>query len=324
METKMKKILENLKYCPKWVTHLGCIKGCLDYLKINITDAWLYGASGHAFVINVHEIVCPSGPTAWKTEMLFRLCRNMDFTINGVFSHKSNHDFTEKQKIAWKMVKKSIDANYPCYGWELDIPEFFIVHGYDNEGYFYRDFDNSSKGPKQWNEIGDTGIGILEMYYLIPSEPTDDVTTIKEAFEFALKISKSPQDWIFPDYKAGVAGFDNWIRALETGKIDGFGNAYNAVLWNECRRFAVEFLIEAKERVSRNIDSLFDEAIEYYSIVSENLANFTTIFPFKDPNTKGEEIKEKEKVVNGLGLLRFARKAEESGLTTLEKISRRL
>ena len=51
----MKKILENLKYSPKWVTHLGCVKGCLDYLNINITDAWLFGASGHAFVINIHE-----------------------------------------------------------------------------------------------------------------------------------------------------------------------------------------------------------------------------------------------------------------------------
>ena len=65
----MKK-LENLKWSPKWVSHLGCVKGCLDYLGIDMTDAWLYGASGHAFIRNISEDSCPSGPTAWKTMML--------------------------------------------------------------------------------------------------------------------------------------------------------------------------------------------------------------------------------------------------------------
>lgn len=35
------KALKSLKWSPKWVSHLGCIKGCLDYLGVEITDAWL-------------------------------------------------------------------------------------------------------------------------------------------------------------------------------------------------------------------------------------------------------------------------------------------
>ena len=42
--------LENLKWQPKWVSHLGCLKGCLDYLDVQVSDAWLFGASGHAFL----------------------------------------------------------------------------------------------------------------------------------------------------------------------------------------------------------------------------------------------------------------------------------
>ena len=48
----MKK-LEHLRWKPHWVTHLGCIKGCLNYLGIEVSDAWLYGGTGHAFVINI-------------------------------------------------------------------------------------------------------------------------------------------------------------------------------------------------------------------------------------------------------------------------------
>ena len=47
------KQLEHLRWKLHWVTHLGCIKGCLNYLGIEVTDAWLYGGTGHAFVINI-------------------------------------------------------------------------------------------------------------------------------------------------------------------------------------------------------------------------------------------------------------------------------
>ena len=52
-ETEMSKKLENLRWRPMNVTHLGCIKGCLNYLGLDVTNAWLYGASGHAFIINM-------------------------------------------------------------------------------------------------------------------------------------------------------------------------------------------------------------------------------------------------------------------------------
>ncbi len=54
-EDKMEKHLENLRWNPRMVSHLGCIKGCLDYLGMDITDAWLFGGTGHAFIINICE-----------------------------------------------------------------------------------------------------------------------------------------------------------------------------------------------------------------------------------------------------------------------------
>jgi hypothetical protein len=53
--TAMVKQLENLRWKSKWTTHLGCIKGCLDYLKKDVSDAWLFGTTGHAFLINILE-----------------------------------------------------------------------------------------------------------------------------------------------------------------------------------------------------------------------------------------------------------------------------
>jgi len=90
----MERKLENLRWKPMWVSHLGCISGCLQYLNLDVSDAWLFGATGHAFVINIHEVVCPSGPTAWRTEMLFKLGSNIGYAIEG--RRKSEDDVTER------------------------------------------------------------------------------------------------------------------------------------------------------------------------------------------------------------------------------------
>ena len=315
----MEKKLQNLRWKPMWVSHLGCIKGCLDYLNLDVSDAWLFGATGHAFINNIHEVVCPSGPTAWNTEMLFKLGENVGYSVDGVFGFKGDSDFVEKQKLAWENTKHAIDEGLPCYGWELNIPEFYTVYGYDEEGYhFSGPRCDSGKGPKPWQELGDTQIGVLEMYSVKPGQPADDARTVKEAFEFVLEHSKSPAKWIFPKYKAGLAGFEGWIQALEDGKADGFGMAYNAAVWSECRNFAVGFLKEAKERIGGQSGVLFDEAIHYYEVVAENLKKVADTYPFH--GLKPEHIKDEDRRRSALEYLRAARTNEESGLKALEKI----
>jgi hypothetical protein len=187
------KALENLRWSPQWVSHLGCIKGCLDYLGLDISNAWLFGGTGHAFVINLHEEVCPSGPTAWKAEMLFKLGRNLGYDLDGVIGFKRNEDFAAVQRKAWDHVREKIDQGLPCYGWELEIPEFYVVCGYDDGGYYFSGPGcDEGKGPKPWQELGDTGIGVVEMYSVSPGQAADDATTVREAMGFALEWSMRP------------------------------------------------------------------------------------------------------------------------------------
>ncbi len=318
----MEKRIENLRWRPRWVSHLGCIKSCLEYLNLDVSEGWLFGATGHAFIINIHEIVCPSGPTAWNTEMFFKLGGNIGYMIDGVLGKKSDPDFAEKQKRAWENTKSAIDQRIPCYGWELDIPEYYVVYGYDEKGYYFSGPGcNFGKGPKPWKELGNSQIGVLEIHSVKRKDASDDVKTVKEVFEFTLEHSKSPAKWIYPKYKAGLAGFDNWIKALEAGGAHGFGMAYNACVWGECRRFAVDFLKEAKNRLDKKLNSLFDRATEHYEKVALNLNRVSEIFPFPP---KGEEIKDEDRRQTAIECLNEAKKAEEAGLKALEKILKEL
>ena len=317
----MEKKIEELRWKPKWVSHMGCLKGCLDYLELKISDAWLYGATGHAFVINLHDEVCPSGPTAWDTQMLLKLGKNAGYTIDGVVAHKSQEDFSEKQQTAWENTRKAIDQDLPCYGWELDIPEYYVVYGYDDKGYYFSGAGcDDGKGPKPWQEMGNTGIGMLEMYTVRPGPAADDRTTVKEALEFALEHARSPKGWIYPRYKAGLEGYDNWISALEAGRADGQGMGYNAAVWSECRIFAVQFLLEARQHLGDSrYNALFDEAAGYYETVYRNLLKVAELFPFPP---KGDEVNNARRCKKAVKRLQKARKAEESGLGLLARIVR--
>ena len=321
--TKVGKKLENLRWERLWISHIGCIKGCLNYLKIDVSTAWLFGATGHAFVINICGGIDVSGPTALNPEMFFKLGENIGYRTNTVSAFKSDGDFAEKQRLAWEKAKQSIDQGLPCYGWNLDtrFPEFYVVYGYDDVGYYFSGpGSGAGAGPKTWQELGNDRIGSLEMHWLEPGTPADDAATVKEAFEFVLEHAKNPEKWVFSGYgyKSGLAGFDLWIHELETGRANGPGVGLNAGNWSECRNYAVEFLKEAKGKLGKQLSSLFDEAISHYEVVAANLSALVGIFPVDAG--KPWHIKDKARVSLALECLRSARNAEESGLRTIEKM----
>jgi hypothetical protein len=252
--------------------------------------------------------------------MLFLLAKNIGYTIEGVGGFQSESNFAEKQKKAWEFCKKKIDRSLPCYGWELDEAEYYVINGYDDEGYcFSGPSVGSGEGTKEWQELGDTAIGQLAVFSIKPRQAAEDTKTIKESIECVLYHAKNPKEWIFPKYKAGLEGFDNWIHALETGTAMKMGMAYNAGCWAECRGFGVQFLKEAKERINGKTGSLFNEAAEHYEAVHENLQKVSELFPLP-LNRSTDTITDSELSQTAIKHLRDARKAEEAGLKMLEKI----
>jgi len=316
------KVLKRLSWKPMWVTHLGCMKGCSDYLGLEIPIDWLFGGTGHAIVINIHESLCPSGPTNWNTEMLFKLSRNLGIRISRVTGYKEDLDFEEKQQEAFDLVRKYIDSGLPCYGWELEIPEYYVIKGYTDTEYIYA---GVGEGRRNWRTLGISEIGVLEVCGVSPGTPASDAKVVADAIKFALEIAKTPSKWINPEFKSGPEAYSTWIKALQSGKYNKWGAAYNAAVWHECRKYAAEFLKTAKNRLQNSssyreeVASLLEEAAAHYAIVADNLAQVSELFPFPP---KGSVSSEKRRKASEH--LAAAQKAEESALETLKEILKTL
>jgi hypothetical protein len=251
--------------------------------------------------------------------MLIKLGKNIGYAAGVVSSHSSQEDFAEKQKLAWEKCRQAIDEGLPCYGWDLDIPEYYVIYGYDDIGYhFSGPLSDAGGGPKPWLELGLGDIGVLFMACLRPVEASDDKKTVKEALKFALEHAKNPEKWIYQQYKSGLEGYENWINALEKGEVHAMGMAYNAAVWNECRQYAVLFLKEAKDRVGGNLGEIFDEAISCYEKVAYSLKTVACAFPFI--GQRPEHIEDESRRAEAVEALKSARDNEEAGLNSLEGI----
>lgn len=313
-----KRLEEKLRWSQMWITDVGCIKGCLDYLGKEVSAPWLMGGTGHAFVINIAPSVCPSAPTAWNKDRFYELGRNVGFTTDTVFAHRSQPDFAARQKLAWDTIRRALDDGRPCYGWNLVDPIFYVIYGYDKQGYLFRD------GHKPWQELGNTLIGLLQVWVLSALEPADDAKTVRDALEYAVELSEGGDDLVGPPSKLGLPGYDLWLRELEAGQADGFGMAYNATCWAQCRYFAVAFLREAAGRIGGH-QKLWEDAIASYRIVFENLARVNALYPFNSALSAGFEYDMSEETRNvAVGYISEARQAEEAGLRVLRELAGRL
>jgi len=316
----MKK-LENLKWVPRWVSHLGCIKGCLNYFKMPITDAWLYGATGHAFILNITPDLCPSGPTDWNTEKIIKLGENIGYKIETVSGWKGNENLSYLQERAWEHVKTAIDNNIPCYGWELDIPEFYVIFGYDDAGYFISGPGcDQGKGPIPWRNLGTSEIGVVEVRSIKHKEMAKDEKTVIDAFSYALEYANNPDPWTDPRSSGGLRAYDTWIESLNKGIATEFGLAFNSIIWSECRKNVVNFLHEANDRLNNgDLDNLFKDSINCYHNVSQKLQLISETYPFSQKlEMKSIQIDSRSQMA--AEALHNAKESEIAGLDILSKL----
>lgn len=319
------KRIPDLIWTPAWTSVLGCIHGGLKFLEIAPDISWLFGGTGHAFIINMsRDGSCPSGPTAWKTSRFYDLGNNLGYQIDGIWGDKRKPDFKDKQLAAWDLTKASLDQNLPVVGWELAIPEFYLVNGYDEGGYYFSGPGaEMGPSPKAWQELGVSEIGMLELFAIKPVPQADTETQVREALRFAIAFNQGDPEWVLPDYLSGQEAYRVWIDALRSGRASLVGHAYNAAVWEECRRNGVLFLQEAKNKLKGKMDQTFDEAIRTYYEAASQLKDVSELYPFFE-NNRHEPVGENPRSQKAAEHLQAAMTAEAVGEGLLAEILKEL
>jgi len=300
--------IDKLGVPPFNTTLLGVVRGVADYYGLDHSDAMLYGATSHAFLINIHEALCPSGPYCWKPDSFRSLLGNLGIEMidHGFFSSESPG--AERERIE-ALLREHLDRGVPC---SLLNMENQLITGYDEAGFIttqpwapHVDFPPAHLTFGTWEELGE------EIHMSFFTFRQVDAADTREAVVASLRcgadMCRHPEQYTDEPYGVGPRAYEKWIAAAgEHG--DSHGNWWNGTVWAECRRQAASYLREIGETFAE-VGEEAQKLAQAYDAIAANLER-----------SSDKELESDTKI----GLLGEARAAEEECAAGLERLAESL
>ncbi|WNC15616.1 RNA polymerase sigma factor [Brevibacillus brevis] len=330
-----------------WVTCAMALHGMVNAAGRSFSLPMVMGLSGHAFRLTVvPEQIHIAGPTMFPfNEVLQQGLRNMGFSSHVVNDFKPgenigvNANFVdpsllgakarEKRELsqmlprALELIHRSIDRGYPVAAWDLFIPEFGLIYGYDDEQKQLHAGDNC--GHNATIAYDHLGRGLMEDLFVLTlgeAVETDQRQMLIGALQMAIEHYRGTE----PGCGAvnGLEAYAKWLEAFEKRGIEPNGNSYTLAVVHDARRNASAFWRELADTWT---DSAFDavrpswlEAADLYGGIAEGYAELCLLFPFPaggEPNAPAESQK-------AIQLLQNIQSQEQRAAALLENMQKAL
>lgn len=233
----------NLVQPPYNTSLIGVVKGVLDHFGIDSTPAETFVLSGHAFVINIHEELCPSAPYCWDQGRFRDLLPNLGVRMEELGMVLPTAPREERERIEGR-IRSELDDGNVCSVLNLDHQ---LVLGYDDAGFHlaqpWAEGVVDSTPPRlsfgTWEEFA-TGPPAAFFRFEPCARRSEPVPTAS-ALDFAVDAWRCPSRFAGNPYGFGRLAYENWLAGIDTGHAEGHGNWWNSMVWGECRERASDY-----------------------------------------------------------------------------------
>lgn len=325
-----------------WTSAAGGMFGLLEYTDAGLSFAEVMGLTGLAFRLNVvNKDVHIAGPTMYNfAEIFSNGLKNIGYTsrviYNNLISDQMPVNFNllpEAEKMdkarlkrkahitlpkAVDFVHQAIDQGKSVVSWDLVLPEFGLIYGYDDNKKVFDVRDNQGND----TQVGFDRLGrgtVQDLFVLTVGEKTE--VCRKPMLQAALSTiidhyrgKEEPE----PGCTNGLAAYDAWIQALRSEHVEPIGNAYTVAVTHDARKFASQFLEQLLDDpiLTNEEKGWIKEAKEHYDAVCEPLAELKRMFPFPDGGDPNDAV-QAERAIRQLS---SAKESEGKAVLLLEKL----
>ncbi|WP_199615871.1 hypothetical protein [Paenibacillus alkalitolerans] len=341
---KQRKELLSYRFTGLHMSHAGALRACLDVLPAEpVTNAWLYGATGYAFVMALDEHITNRGPTfGLPYGHLHRLAANIGLKINGIRVYTDSHDHHQWRSRAIQGIRQAIDAGLPCFGQGLaETSETEVLHGYEPQGYLTHGWHQrglpipwealgmaycpcvpcSGRRKEQFGENVDVQSGFISVHWAEAVQASDAESTVRQAFSYILEQNSGSPGTSLPGYLYGTDAYEHWIRVVKEGNAVGFYVGYLCDTWRECRSYAAPFLREAASKLDPDWTEALEEAARYYDASASKWKRLNELYPWMQPRSKVVDVDKRMQTVE---LLEGIMASEQAGMRIIEEIYRKI
>jgi hypothetical protein len=263
--------IANLQMASFNTTLMGVLRGVLDHDRTTVTTPMLYGGSGHAFLLNIHPELCPSGPYRWNFTPFQALVRNLGIEMTEIGSFQQDSP-AERHRVE-ELLRRHLDSGVLC---SLLNKEHQLITGYDDGGFLTAqpwpwnpNFPPLHLSYGTWAELGDEFY--VRFYTLRRVATADEATIIRDSLAYALDLQQNPQRHTSEPYGAGSIGYARWIQAMQEGHGATHGAWWNAIVWAECRREASRYFSEIAARHEKSTKGIADQLAWHYGRIADLL-----------------------------------------------------
>ncbi|WP_253298018.1 RNA polymerase sigma factor [Paenibacillus sp. MSJ-34] len=292
-----------------WLTAPEALYAAVQYTDRACSLPLAMGLTGQAFRIGIfQDDVHIAGPTAFDfAGLLTSGLRNLGFDSRYVSGMKPtigqnsnladpaemSEQARERRKLpdalpeALELIHRSIDRGYPVVAWDLFIPEFGVIYGYDDEQRRLLAVECAREDVLPYEHLGR---GMLEDLFVIAIEgpvEIDKRTALRNALQTIMRHYDGEEERI-DRCVTGLAAYETWREACRGGRIEPNGNSYNISVLRDARRYAAAFLEEASaewlegEAGMDRIREASREAAALYREMSVPLDELQRMFPFPE------------------------------------------
>ncbi|QYR23869.1 sigma-70 family RNA polymerase sigma factor [Paenibacillus sp. sptzw28] len=301
-----------------WTSVAGVLHRLLRHTgQKQLSFAMAMGLTGHAFRISiVAKEVHIAGPTAYDFDkVLTEGLRCLGLRAISVSGMKPQHGpnasladpslltaaAMEKRQLhqslpeALSLIHRSLDRGFPVIAWDLFMPEFSLIYGYDDGK---RELQAMEYGHAKTLPYANLGRGFLEDLFVLSVEDDRSDIGVRESLRRALAMILGHYNGDEPAQAGvtrGIAAYDEWCGALRGGEVEPNGNAYNAAVVRDARRYAEQFLMEMTELWKagthpgdEQIRAWLGEAAELYGSMGGPFNELCDMFPFPEGGQPGD------------------------------------
>lgn len=316
-------------YTNTHVTDIGSIYSILQYTErkdLSLVEVYGYTANAFRIMIDPEEVnIAGYSSYEWPYHHQEQFA-NLGVQTRYAGGPTDIPPTPEELQRALELIHWSLDRGIPVLAWDLFLPEFGIIYGYNDETRTLRCRDVMKDGELPYEKLGRGQVSELYVMAITEISPVYKKTMLRGALRMAVQHAREIRfKREHSRFRNGLAGYDAWIEAFGKRKIDVHGNTLHGFYLFDQRVYAAEFLKRVAEELKngfaadRQLGLLAGQAAVHYDKVAGYFWEFTSrLFPFP----KGGRPNDPEQAAAAIHILSKARAEEEQGVELLELMLR--
>jgi len=227
----------------------------------------IVATSGFAFRMWVTADLCPSATSIWDFNSQKPWVENGGLACEYVGRYWGQDDIEEQKRLeAINNIKKSIDNGVPAVSWDIGVPEWGLITGYDDEAQVFSTLAIMGAGEMAYGLLGKRELPLLSVLTVTGAGTKSKDDIFKDTLKLAAGHLQG-KEWCdnakgLEAYPALIKHFEEEFNPDASWNMEYFLGTYGALKY-----YAWKYFEKAgQEQLARLYKSVYDAWLEAFQI----------------------------------------------------------